>query len=64
MTLLDQLQADQNQISAILKTHCEEVEAPVKTDVAIDMLYSVYMDCLKDTLTTLNTIIEDLKKRG
>lgn len=64
MALLDKLQSDQLQIAAILKTHRDEVEAPTKPDVAIDMLYSIYIDSLKDALATLDTLIEDLKKRG
>ena len=62
MTLLDQLKADQTQIKAILKAHCEEELAPRHTSEAVRMIHEVYIETLEDALKTLNSLVEYLNK--
>ena len=61
MTLLEQLQSDQTNITAILKAHYEQVKITAKADIAIGMHYGEYMGYQKDALRALDSLIEDLK---
>ena len=64
MTLLDQLQSDRIQLTAILKAHCEEVVTPSHPNKAIQTIHEVYTETLEDALKTLNSLVEYLQKFG
>jgi hypothetical protein len=61
MTLLEQLNFDRTHIIDILTSH-KEVQLPSDSNVPLDMLYQVYIDTLEDSLKTLNSMIDCLRK--
>jgi hypothetical protein len=63
MTLVEQLQSDQSQISAIIKAHSEQVETSSPANPPMDMLHQVYIDSLEDALKTLTSMLDYLGKQ-
>jgi hypothetical protein len=63
MTLIEQLDRDRARITEILNSHKEkESQLPSDANVPADMLYKVYIDTLEDSLKTLNSMIDYLRK--
>jgi hypothetical protein len=61
MTLLEKLNFDRSQIIDILTSH-KEVQLPSDSNIPLDMLYKVYIDTLEDSLKTLNSMVDCLRK--
>lgn len=65
MTLIEQLDGDHARITEILNSHKEkELQLPSDSNVSVDILYKVYIDTVEDSLKTLNSMIDYLKKPG
>ena len=64
MTLLEQLQCDYAQISAIIKVHHEEIADTGHDNMPINTLHEVYLETLEDALKTITLMLDYLKNHA
>jgi len=63
MTFLDQLKADQAQISTLLQAHRTQVQDFNYGDLPIETLHQMYIETMDDALWMLKSMIDHLSNR-